>query len=132
MIKPILKLFNPLKTVQKRPDITWVKNTLDNLCHNHIRCWLEIPPCGTIDILLLSTTQYEINLPDISTKCEQCQVTITKNLKESPNEDIRELFQITLVQISNTTHFSPLEKCHPKQDKAKQRKLLDRKVRAKS
>ena len=31
-------------------DVTWVKNTLDNLCHNHIRRWLEIPPCGTIEI----------------------------------------------------------------------------------
>ena len=74
-------------------DATWVKNTLDNLCHNHIRRWLEIPPCGTIDILLLSTKQYGINLLDISTKFEQCQATIRKNLKESPN-DIRELFQI--------------------------------------
>ena len=78
-------------------DVSWVKNTLDNLCHNHIRCWLEIPPCGTIEILLLSTTQYGINLLDISTKFEQCQVTIRKSLKESPNEDIRELFQITSV-----------------------------------
>ena len=78
-------------------DVTWVKNTLDNLCHNHIRCWLEIPPCGTIEILLLSTTQYGINLLHISTKYEQCQVTIRKSLKESPNEDIRELFQITSV-----------------------------------
>ena len=78
-------------------DVTWVKNTLDNLCHNHVRRWLEIPPCGTIEILLLSTTQYGINLLDISTKSEQCQVTIRKSLKESPNEDIRELFQITSV-----------------------------------
>ena len=53
---------------------------------------MEIPPCGTIDILLLSTTQNG-NL----TKSEQCQVTIRKNLKESSNEDIRELFQITSV-----------------------------------
>ena len=59
-------------------DVTWVKNTLDNLCHNHIRRWLEIPPCGTIEIRLLSTTQYGINLLDISTKFEQCQVTIRK------------------------------------------------------
>ena len=78
-------------------DVTWVKNTLDNLCHNHIRRWLEILPCGIIDILLLSTTQHGINLPDISTKFEQCEVTIRKNLKESPNEGIRELFQITSV-----------------------------------
>ena len=78
-------------------DVTWVKNTLDNLCHNHICHWLEIPPCGTIEILMLSTKQYGINLLDISTKFEQCQVTIRKSLKESPNEDIRELFQITSV-----------------------------------
>ena len=69
-------------------DVTWVKNTLDNLCRNHIHRWLEVPPCGTIEILLLSTKQYGINLLDISTKFEQCQVTIRKSLKESPNEDI--------------------------------------------
>ena len=39
------------------------ENTLDNLCHNHICRWLEIPLCGTIDIDLLSTTQYGNNLP---------------------------------------------------------------------
>ena len=78
-------------------DVTWVKNTLDNLCHNHIRRWLEIPTCGTIEILPLSTKPYGINLLDISTKFNQCRVTIRKILKESPNEDIRELFQITSV-----------------------------------
>ena len=78
-------------------DVTWRKNTLDNLCHNHIRRWLEISPCETIEMLLSSTTQSGINLLDISTKFEQCRVTIRKNLKESPNEDIRELFQITSV-----------------------------------
>ena len=78
-------------------DVTWVKNTLDDLCHNNIRRWLEIPPYGTIEILLLSTTQYGINFLDISIKFEQCQVTIRKNLKDSSNEDIRELFQITSV-----------------------------------
>ena len=45
----------------------------------------------------LRTKQYGINLLDISTKFEQCQVTIKESLKESPNEDIRELFQITSV-----------------------------------
>ena len=60
-------------------DVTWVKNTLDNLCHNHICRWLEILPCGTIEILLLSTTQYGINLTNILTKFEQCQVTIRKS-----------------------------------------------------
>ena len=83
-------------------DVTWVKN---NLCHNHIRRWLEIPPCGTTEIFLLSTTQYGINLLDISTRFEQCQVTIRKNLKDSPNEDIRELFQITSV-VSNIKYDS--------------------------
>ena len=64
---------------------------------NIIDCYTEIPPCGTIEILLLSTKQYGINLLDISIKFEQCPVTIRKSLKESPNEDIRELFLITNV-----------------------------------
>ena len=81
-------------------DVTWVKNTQDNLYHNYIRGWLEIPPCGAIEILLLSTKQNGINLLDISTKFEQCPVTIRKSLKKSSNEDIRELFQITSVGSS--------------------------------
>ena len=73
----------------------------------------------SFDTLLLSITQYGINLLDISTKLEQCQVTIRKNLKESPNEDTENFSRSqVLAQISNTTHFSPLEK-------AKQRRLLD-------
>ena len=88
-------------------NVTWVKNTLDNLCHNHIRRWLEIPPCGTIEILLLSTTQYGINLLDISTKFEQCQVIIRKNLKDSLSEDIRELFQIT--SVGSNIKYDPFQ-----------------------
>ena len=93
-------------------DVTWMKNTLDNLCHNHLRRWLEIPPCGTIEILLLSTKQYGINLLDISTKTEHCQVTIRKvwkshQMKTSENSSRSQV----LAQISNMTHFSPPEKC---------------------
>ena len=35
-------------------DKTWVKQTLDMMCHNKFRAWLEIPPCGTLDILFLA------------------------------------------------------------------------------
>ena len=28
-------------------DKTWVRQTLDMMCHNQFRAWLEIPPCGT-------------------------------------------------------------------------------------
>ena len=40
------------------------------------------------------------------------QVTIRKNLKESPNEDIENSSRSqVLAQLSSTAHFSPLEKC---------------------
>ena len=39
-------------------DKTWVKQTLDMICHNKFRAWLEIPPCGTLDILFLSKSKF--------------------------------------------------------------------------
>ena len=31
---------------------TWIKQHLDTICHNKIRYWPEIPPNGTLDIIL--------------------------------------------------------------------------------
>ena len=31
---------------------TWIKQHLDTICHNKIRHWPEIPPNGTLDIIL--------------------------------------------------------------------------------
>ena len=46
-------------------DKTWVKQTLDMMCHNKFRTWLEIPPCGTLDILSLAKSKFGLNIVDI-------------------------------------------------------------------
>jgi hypothetical protein len=61
-----------------------VKENLDNLCHNKLRRWLEIPPNGTPDIVLLAKTKTVI---DVSPKHAQCQVSFRRQLKNSTNED---------------------------------------------
>ena len=68
---------------------TWIKENLDNLCHNKLRRWLEIPPNGTLDIVLLATTKFGLNVIDVSTKHAQCQVSFRSQLKNSTNEDAR-------------------------------------------
>ena len=68
---------------------TWIKENLDNLCHNKLRRWLEIPPNGTLDIVLLAKTMFGLNVIDVSTKHAQCQVSFRSQLKNSTNEVAR-------------------------------------------
>ena len=62
-------------------DKTWVRQTLDMMCHNKFRAWLEIPPCGTLDILLLAKSKFGLNIIDISVKFTQYQVVLRSKLK---------------------------------------------------
>ena len=32
-------------------DITWVKQSLDNIVNQYVRSWLEIPISGTLDVI---------------------------------------------------------------------------------
>ena len=54
---------------------TWIKQHLDTFSHIKIRYWLEIPPNGTLDIILLTKAKFGLNVVDISTKHTQCQVS---------------------------------------------------------
>ena len=40
---------------------TRIKQHLGTICHNKIRYWLEIPPNGTLDIILLSKIWFKRN-----------------------------------------------------------------------
>ena len=51
---------------------TWIKENLDNFCHERIPRWLEIPAYGTADIVLLAKSKFGLNIIDISTKHAQC------------------------------------------------------------
>ncbi|CAB4034952.1 Hypothetical predicted protein, partial [Paramuricea clavata] len=74
-------------------DKTWVRQTLDMMCHNKFREWLEIPPCGTLDILLLAKSKFCLNIIDISAKFTQCQVILRSKLKNSSSPDIRQVYK---------------------------------------
>ena len=39
-------------------NITWVKQTLDMICHNTFRSWLEVSANGTLDILLQAKSKF--------------------------------------------------------------------------
>ena len=72
-------------------DKTWIVNNIDNICRQFIRKWLEIPPSGTFDLILLSREKFGLEVADVSTKLQQCQVTVRKCLRSSPNVDIQQL-----------------------------------------
>ena len=74
---------------------TWIINNLDSLAHNYLRRWLEIPASGTLSIVLLTHSQFGLNIVDISTKFKQCQVVMRQCLKKSCNNDINHFVQIS-------------------------------------
>ena len=47
---------------------TWVENNLVNLCYGYLRCWLEMPISGTLDIISLPRSKFGLNIVPISTK----------------------------------------------------------------
>ena len=45
----------------------------------------------TFDLILLSREKFGLEVADLSTKLQQCQVTVRKCLRSSPNVDIQQL-----------------------------------------
>ena len=74
---------------------TWVINQLDSLAHSYLRRWLEIPANGSLSIIMLSKSQFGIDIQDISTEFKQCQLVMRQCLKKSVNKDINELAQLS-------------------------------------
>ena len=71
------------------------KANLDNVVSLYLRRWLEIRINGTSDICLLSRTRFGLDLILPSTKLIQCQSVIRQRLKNSPNADIRAIYEDT-------------------------------------
>ena len=46
---------------------TWIKENLNNLCHNKLRRGLEIPSNGTLDIIFPAKSKFGLNIIDVST-----------------------------------------------------------------
>ena len=71
-------------------NITWVKQTLDLICHSKFRSWLEIHAAnGSLDILLEAKYNFGLNIIDISKQDTQCQTILRNKLKNSKCCDIR-------------------------------------------
>ena len=62
---------------------------------NYVRSWLELPVNATLKIASLSRDKYGLNFINISTRFTQCQLTFRKALKNSTNENINKLHQVT-------------------------------------
>ena len=85
---------------------TWVKEVLDNKCHNAFRRWLEIPANGTVDIIMLSKSKFGLNIIDVSMKFTQCQTIIRKKLSNAENEDTQLIYQLIREKSNiNYDHF---------------------------
>ena len=72
-------------------DKTSTVNDTDNIYRQFIGRWLKIPSSGTLDLILLSGEKFGSEVSDVSTKLQQCQVTVRKCLRSSPNVDIQQL-----------------------------------------
>ena len=55
-------------------DKTWFVNNIDNICRQFVRRWLEIPPSGTLDVILLFGEKFCFEVSDVSTKLQQCKL----------------------------------------------------------
>ena len=71
---------------------TWVIENLDNIIAKYVRRWFGLPINATLSSLIISKSNYGLNLILPSTKFIQCQ-TINRNaLKSPPNSDITSLW----------------------------------------
>ena len=70
------------------------------MCYNKFCVWLEIPPCGTLEILFLAKSKFGLNTVDISTKFTQSQVVLRNKLKNSSCPDIRQVYVATSTNIN--------------------------------
>ncbi len=61
----------------------------------YIRKWLEMPVCGTLSNVYLTSNKFGLNIIPPSTKFIQCQTTIRTSLKSSPNQSITHLWKLT-------------------------------------
>jgi len=74
---------------------TWVTENIDNIVSRYIRKWLEIPVSGTLSNVFLPINKFGLSIIPPSIRFTQCQVTLRKILKNSPNDDIQQLWRST-------------------------------------
>ena len=65
------------------------------ICHKYLRQWLNIPVCGTFEILQWNKGRYGQEILDIISKHMLCHLTFQQCLKGFIIEDIRNLHNVT-------------------------------------
>ena len=78
---------------------TWVCEHLDNVVAQYIRKWLDLPISATLSYIILPQNKFGLNIQLPSTKFIQCQTVLRNALKNSQNEDIKELWKSTSTNI---------------------------------
>ena len=73
--------------------LTLARNNLDNVVASYLRRWMDIPINGTLDICLLSKDKFGLDIMMPSTKFTLCQTVLRNCLKNSPNEDVKEIYE---------------------------------------
>ena len=91
-------------------DKTWTVNNIVNICRQFIRRWLDISPSRTLDLISLSTEKLGLEVADVSTKLQQCQVTVHKCLRSSPNVDIQQLADMADAKTKQYDRFRASKK----------------------
>ena len=86
-------------------DKTWIVNNIDNICRQFIRRCLKIPPSGTLDLILLFREKFGLEVADVSTKLQQCQVTVRKCLRSSLNVNIQQLVNMADAKTKQYDRF---------------------------
>ena len=74
---------------------TCVTENLDNLVSKYIRQWLDLPISATLSSIILSKSQYGLNMILPSLKFSQCQTVFRNSLRSSPNYEIKSLWKST-------------------------------------
>ena len=64
-----------------------------------------MPPSGTFDSILLSREKFGLEVTDVSTNLQQCQVTVRKCLRSSPNVDIQLLAEMADAKTKQYDRF---------------------------
>ena len=77
-------------------DSTWIKTNLDSLIQRFVRKWLQLHPGANTDHLRLPPKKFALGLLLLSDIATSCKLTVRHILKSSRNNDINQLYSITL------------------------------------
>ena len=82
---------------------TWISETLDPLCIRNIRLWVEAPISSCVSEWLISPqNKCGMNIPSLKNRFERLTLSKRAALKNSPNENIRQLWADTSIRNVNS------------------------------